>query len=109
TSRCKAIRSSRSRSVAAPWPCSRASSRFPRHDARIASPRLVARGDVHSDPSSQSAAVRALAEQAFSRAAGAPLVPGNSIRVLKDAKENYPAWLEAIAGAKRSIHIESYI
>ena len=55
------------------------------------------------------AAVRALAEQAFSRAAGAPLVPGNSIRVLKDARENYPAWLEAIAGAKRSIHFESYI
>jgi len=67
---------------------------------------------VHTDPSSQSAtlaAVRALAEQAFSRAAGAPLVPGNSIRVLKDARENYPAWLEAIAGAKRSIHFESYI
>jgi cardiolipin synthase A/B len=64
---------------------------------------------VHSDPSSQSAAIRALAEQAFSRAAGAPLVPGNSIRVLKDAHENYPAWLEAIAGAKRSIHFESYI
>jgi len=28
--------------------------------------------------------VPALAEQAFSRAAGAPLVPGNSIRLLKD-------------------------
>ena len=55
------------------------------------------------------ASVRALAEQAFSRAAGAPLVPGNSIRVLKDAQENYPAWLDAIAGATRSIHFESYI
>jgi hypothetical protein len=42
-------------------------------------------------------------------AAGAPLVPGNSIRVLKDASEYYPAWLDAIAGAKRSIHFESYI
>src|SRR5215510_9773656 len=70
---------------------------------------LRSSGDVHSDPSSQSAAVRALAEQAFSRAAGAPLVPGNGIRLLKDAKQNYPAWLEAIAGAKRSIHFESYI
>ena len=55
------------------------------------------------------AAVRALAEQAFSRAAGAPLVPGNSIRVLKDADENYPAWLDAIGRATRSIHFESYI
>jgi len=52
---------------------------------------------------------RALANQAFSRAAGAPLIPGNSIRLLKDAGENYPAWLEAIRSAKRYIHFESYI
>jgi cardiolipin synthase A/B len=55
------------------------------------------------------APVRAFAEQAFSRAAGAPLVPGNSIRLLKDARENYPAWLDAIARATRFIHFESYI
>src|SRR5690606_38996769 len=30
-------------------------------------------------------------------------------RLLKDAKENYPAWLEAIAGAQRFILFESYI
>lgn len=53
--------------------------------------------------------VRTLANQAFSRAAGAPLVAGNSVRLLKDAKENYPAWLEAIAAAERFIHFESYI
>jgi cardiolipin synthase len=55
------------------------------------------------------ASVRGLAEHAFSRAAGAPLVSGNSIRLLKDARENYPAWLDAIAGATRFIHFESYI
>jgi cardiolipin synthase len=53
--------------------------------------------------------MRDLADQAFSRAAGAPLVPGNSVRLLRDAKENYPAWLEAIASAERTIHFESYI
>lgn len=53
--------------------------------------------------------VRALANQAFSRAAGAPLIPGNRIRLLKDAGENYPAWLEAIRAAKRHILFESYI
>ncbi|HEX5885899.1 MAG TPA: phospholipase D-like domain-containing protein [Pyrinomonadaceae bacterium] len=53
--------------------------------------------------------VRKLASQAFSRAAGAPLVDGNSVRLLKDAKENYPAWLDAIAAAERYIHFESYI
>jgi cardiolipin synthase len=31
---------------------------------------------------------RALADQAFARAAGAPLVPGNTVRILKDAKDN---------------------
>jgi cardiolipin synthase len=53
--------------------------------------------------------VRALADQAFSRAAGAPLVHGNSVRLLKDAAENYPAWLEAIGAARRRVHFESYI
>jgi cardiolipin synthase len=64
---------------------------------------------VKARPRESSVSVRALAEQAFSRAAGAPLVPGNSIRLLKDARDNYPAWLDAIARATRSIHFESYI
>jgi cardiolipin synthase len=33
----------------------------------------------------------------FSRASGAPLREGNRVRLLKDAAENYPAWLDAIA------------
>lgn len=52
---------------------------------------------------------RALAEQAFSRAGGAPLVPGNRVRLLKDATENYPAWLEAIHSARHKIYFENYI
>lgn len=50
-----------------------------------------------------------LAEQAFSRAAGAPLRAGNRVRILRDAAENYPAWLEAIGAARRYVHFESYI
>ena len=53
--------------------------------------------------------LRILAEQAFSRAAGAPLVAGNSVRVLKDADENFPAWLESIRSAQRTILFEHYI
>jgi cardiolipin synthase len=53
--------------------------------------------------------LRLLADQAFSRAAGAPLVPGNAVRLLCDASENYPAWLEAIAAARSHVHFESYI
>jgi cardiolipin synthase len=53
--------------------------------------------------------LRALANQAFSRAAGAPLIEGNRIRLLIDARENYPAWLDAIRAAKRHVYFENYI
>jgi cardiolipin synthase len=52
---------------------------------------------------------RLLADQAFSRTADAPLVPGNRVRLLRDARDNYPAWREAIAAARRTVHFESYI
>jgi cardiolipin synthase A/B len=52
--------------------------------------------------------MRVLADQAFSRTAGAPLVPGNRIRLLKDGADNYPAWLEAIRSAKQTILFEIY-
>ncbi len=52
---------------------------------------------------------RLAADLAFSRAAGAPLVDGNAVRLLTDGGENYPAWLQAIADAERFIHFESYI
>lgn len=53
--------------------------------------------------------VRELAGQAFARASGAPLVLGNRVRLLRDADENYPRWLESIAAAQRTIHFENYI
>ncbi len=49
------------------------------------------------------------ADQAFLRAAGAPLVTGNSARILIDATENFPAWLDAIRAAQRLILFECYI
>ena len=53
--------------------------------------------------------LRRLADQAFSRAAGAPLIGGNHVEILRDATENYPAWERAILGARRTIHVEMYI
>jgi len=50
-----------------------------------------------------------LADQAFSRTAGAPLVGGNAVRLLKNGAENYSAWLEAIRTARHWIHFETYI
>jgi cardiolipin synthase len=54
-------------------------------------------------------ALRRLGDQLFSRTAGAPLVQGNAVRLLRDAAENYPAWLAAIREARRTVHFENYI
>ncbi len=53
--------------------------------------------------------LRGLADQTFSRTAGAPLIAGNAVRVLRDARENYPVWEAAIRDARTSIHLEMYI
>lgn len=52
--------------------------------------------------------LREIADRALSRAAAAPLVGKNQVRLLKDAGENYPAWLEAIKTARHHVHFESY-
>src|SRR4051812_14450648 len=52
---------------------------------------------------------REFVEESFDRVTGAELLPGNEIRLLKDAAENYPAWLAAIRGARERIFFESYI
>ncbi|HEY3584650.1 MAG TPA: phospholipase D-like domain-containing protein, partial [Casimicrobiaceae bacterium] len=55
------------------------------------------------------AALAELAERAFSRAAGGPSTTGNDVQLLCDARENYPAWREALANASRYILFEQYI
>src|SRR6187399_1014156 len=54
-------------------------------------------------------AFRTAADQMFSRSAGAALVGGNAVRVLRDATENYPAWEKAIGEARSTVHLEMYI
>ena len=61
-----------------------------------------------SDPAAESA-LRLLAGQAFSRAGGAPLVLGNSARILKDAGEHYPAWLAAIGAAQGLVGMQACV
>ncbi len=61
-----------------------------------------------SGPASAHLRESALLDRAFTRAAGAPLVSGNSVRLLKDAAQNYPAWLEAIHSARQRIYFENY-
>jgi cardiolipin synthase len=55
------------------------------------------------------APLRRMAEQALSRAAGAPLLGGNRVELLIDAGENYAAWLAAMRGAQSRILMENYI
>ena len=52
---------------------------------------------------------RLLAEQALSRAAGAPLLNGNAVELLIDAAAHYEAWLAAIRGARQRVLLENYI
>ena len=76
----------------------------PRDGARAA-------GDHHAQFAREShkRLQRVAAEHVFSRVAGAAPVAGNALRLLENGAENYPAWLDAIAGAKRSIDFENYI
>jgi cardiolipin synthase len=66
-------------------------------------------GGTPADAGDRLRLASALVEQVFARASGAPLVGGNDVRLLRDARQNYPAWLEAIGSAQRTIHFESYI
>lgn len=50
-----------------------------------------------------------IAEEVLLRVSGAPLVGGNRVRILRDGTENYAAWKEAIAGARRWIHFETFL
>src|SRR5258708_255775 len=51
----------------------------------------------------------ALAGSGFSRVADAALSEGNAIELLRNGPENFPRWLDAIAKAERSVHLENYI
>ncbi|GLQ87121.1 phospholipase D-like domain-containing protein [Dyella flagellata] len=52
---------------------------------------------------------RVLAEQALSRAAGAPLLGGNKVDLLIDAEQHFEAWLAAIGNAQHRVLLENYI
>ena len=66
--------------------------------SRLQRPTVIAAG-----------ALAELAERAFARAAGSPSTDANAVRLLCDARENYPAWKDALAKAERYILFESYI
>jgi len=67
--------------------------------------------DLTTPPSgtAPSTTLRLLAEQAFSRAAGAPLLAGNQVDLLIDGEAAFEAWLAAIADATGTILFENYI
>jgi cardiolipin synthase len=58
---------------------------------------------------SESLATSDWLDVALARAAGAAPVSGNSITLLRDGPENFPAWLEAIASARHYVYFETYL
>ena len=74
-------------------------------------PHARGRGDRHHDlvRDSPKPLARLVADQLFSRVAGADRVPGNDVRLLRDGRENYPAWIGCIEAAARHVHFENYI
>jgi cardiolipin synthase len=48
-------------------------------------------------------------DRAFARIADSDLRLGNAVGLLRDAAENYPAWLDAIRSARKVIHFENFI
>jgi cardiolipin synthase len=48
-------------------------------------------------------------DRAFARIAKSDLRRGNAVTLLRNAQENYPAWLDAIGAAQAVIHFENFI
>jgi cardiolipin synthase len=64
---------------------------------------------MHGSRQPSPTSFRPLAEQALSRAAGAPLSSGNRVDLLIDARANFDAWLEAIRSARHNVLFGNYI
>ncbi|MSR36719.1 MAG: cardiolipin synthase B [Gemmatimonadetes bacterium] len=47
--------------------------------------------------------------QGMDRAAGSPVIPGNSIKLQFEGALTFEAWIEAIDAAERFVHFENYI
>ena len=63
------------------------------------SPRIQPGGDDHLDP----------LERGVGRITGRPTMPGNAVSVFHNGDEAYPPMLDAIAAARRSVGMSSYI
>ena len=51
----------------------------------------------------------AILEQLRLRAGGSEMYPHCSLKILNDSRENFPAWLDAVRAAERSVLVEMYI
>jgi cardiolipin synthase len=65
--------------------------------------------DLQNSMSDTTTPMAALAGSGFARVADAVLSEGNAIELVRDGPENFPRWLEAIAKAEHSVHLENYI
>jgi cardiolipin synthase len=71
---------------------------------------MVTRTTTHQVPDIDLPVIdAAFVNESFERVTGAELIYGNDVRLLVDATENYPAWLDSIQNAQKRIYFESYI
>ncbi len=63
----------------------------------------------NATPPDPATPLEALAGSGFARVADAALSEGNAIELLRDGPGNFPRWLDAIANAQRTVHLENYI
>lgn len=64
---------------------------------------------AHEIPTLTSSIGPEFISESFDRLTNSKLRAGCDVRLLKDAEENYPAWIEAIENAEKRIFFESFI
>src|SRR3954469_23136075 len=70
---------------------------------------LMDSDNSRSDLAGEVPVQRGRLDTALARASDAPLLDGTRLELLRNGPDTYEDWLEAIAGAKRWVHLDNYI
>lgn len=70
---------------------------------------MAIRGDDPRNHDKRLTPLESLAGRGFVRIADARQSQDNDVVLLRDGPENFPRWLDAIAHAERTVHLENYI
>ncbi|EQD36655.1 cardiolipin synthetase [mine drainage metagenome] len=65
--------------------------------------------NASASPHASTPTLRLIAGQVLSRAAGAPLIAGNKVKLLIDGAQHFEAWAAMIESARSYVLLENYI